>query len=70
MRDLGLLQDRRENGSILSSSIDKMQHLEKLFFASSDTTKDAVIDLHFISPPTMLRKLTLCARLQKFAFSC
>jgi len=69
IRDLGSLQVRRENGSIFSSSIDKMLHLEKLFVESSDITNDVVVDLHLISPPTMLRKLTLCGRHQKFAFT-
>ncbi|KAI5409154.1 hypothetical protein KIW84_054819 [Lathyrus oleraceus] len=57
MRDLGLLNVNEEDGSILSSSINEMKHLEKLNVQS--------ICLDLISPPTMLRKLSLVGRLKK-----
>ncbi|GAU10335.1 hypothetical protein TSUD_129260 [Trifolium subterraneum] len=49
-------------GSIVSSSLNEMQHLEKLNVRSSD---DEAIDLNLISSRTMLQNLTLNARLQK-----
>ena len=55
-----------EDGSILSTSINEMKHLEKLFVKSNYIYNDfTVIDLHLISPLTMLRKLALCGRLHK-----
>ncbi|KAI5409157.1 disease resistance protein RPM1 [Lathyrus oleraceus] len=57
MRDLGLRNVHEEDGSILSSSINEMQHLEKLNVKS--------IGLDLISAPTMLRKLSLVGRLKK-----
>lgn len=63
LRDLGLLNVRGENGSALSSSINKMQHLEKLLIESKSKYK--VIDLHFTSSPMMLRELRLYAKLEK-----
>ncbi|CAK8565678.1 unnamed protein product [Lathyrus sativus] len=66
IRDLGLVNVGTEEGSILSSSISEMHHLEKLSVLSSNTGNDFdFIDLHLISTPTMLRKLTLRGRLQK-----
>ncbi|PNY00846.1 disease resistance protein rpm1-like [Trifolium pratense] len=49
-------------GSILTSSLNEMQHLEKLYIQSPKYPQ--VIDLHLISSPTMLQKLTLIVRLQ------
>ncbi|CAI8596678.1 unnamed protein product [Vicia faba] len=66
LRDLGLVNVRTQDGSILSSSINEMCYLEKLYVSSSMTGNGYdVIDLHLISMPTMLRKLTLSGRLQK-----
>ncbi|MCH79984.1 disease resistance protein [Trifolium medium] len=66
IRNLGLVNVWREYGSIISSSINQMQHLEKLCVESRYTANDEVIDLHLSSSPTMLRKLSLRGRLQKF----
>jgi disease resistance protein RPM1 len=65
IKDLGLLNVCREDYNILSSSINEMQHLEKLHVKSRSTDNDEFIDLSLISPPTKLRKLTLRGRLQK-----
>jgi len=62
IRELGLLHVSTEYGSILSSSINEMQHLETLNIESSVD----FIDLSLISKPTMLRKLTLHVWLKKF----
>jgi disease resistance protein RPM1 len=50
-------------GSILSSSLNEMQHLEKLYIDSQ--LDDEGIDLNLISSPTMLQNLKLYVRLQK-----
>ncbi|CAJ2639917.1 unnamed protein product [Trifolium pratense] len=65
MRELGLLNVCREDYNVLSSSINEMQHLEKLHVKLSSATNDEFVDLNLISPPTKLRKLTLRGRLQK-----
>jgi len=54
-----------EDYNILSSSINEMQHLEKLHVKSRSTDNDEFIDLNLISPPTKLRKLTLRGKLLK-----
>jgi disease resistance protein RPM1 len=65
IRDLGLIGVRRKDGIILSSSINEMQHLEKLHVNLISSTNDEFIDLNMISRPTKLRKLTIDGRLQK-----
>ncbi|GAU29560.1 hypothetical protein TSUD_153100 [Trifolium subterraneum] len=66
MRDLRLYGVRREDGIILSSSINEMQHLEKLVVETRRGEEVLeVIDLDLISLPTKLRKLTLKGTLQK-----
>ncbi|PNX82812.1 NBS-containing resistance-like protein [Trifolium pratense] len=66
MRDLRLVNVRREDGIILSSSINEMQHLERLYVEAIRSEDDyEVIDLDLISLPTKLRKLTLHGILQK-----
>ncbi|KAI5409163.1 hypothetical protein KIW84_054825 [Lathyrus oleraceus] len=64
MRDLGLVNIHEVDGSILSSSINEMQHLEKLNVLYSFKGNKS-IDLDLISAPTMLRKLSLVGRLDK-----
>ncbi|XP_058788082.1 disease resistance protein RPM1-like [Vicia villosa] len=64
IRDLGLINVHGEDGSIISSSINEMQHLEKLFVASYKNIHE-LDDLHLNSTSTMLRKLTLSGSLQK-----
>ncbi|CAJ2639939.1 unnamed protein product [Trifolium pratense] len=67
IRDLGLVNVRRKDGIILSSSINEMQHLERLVVVSRHEERSyEVIDLNLISLPTKLRKLTLSGILQKF----
>ncbi|MCH80081.1 disease resistance protein [Trifolium medium] len=66
MRDLRLVNVRREDGIILSSSINEMQHLEILVVQSRNNGAHyEVIDLDLISLPTKLRKLKLMGILQK-----
>ncbi|GAU41204.1 hypothetical protein TSUD_128800 [Trifolium subterraneum] len=67
MRDLRLIGVRREDGIILSSSINEMQHLEKLIVESilGNESSSEVIDLDLISLPIKLRKLKLDGTLQK-----
>ncbi|MCI05259.1 NB-ARC domain disease resistance protein, partial [Trifolium medium] len=65
MRDLRLIDVRGEDVIILSSSINEMQHLEKLVVKSRWEENFEVIDLELISFPTTLRKLTLRGILQK-----
>jgi disease resistance protein RPM1 len=65
IRELGLCGVWTENGTILSSSINEMKHLEKLCVSSKTSDYFEVIDLHLISAPTMLQKLTLFGRLEK-----
>ena len=65
IRQLGLICVRREDLSILSSSINEMQHLEKLYVSAKYIIDESFIDLHLISAPTILRKLKLRGRLQK-----
>ncbi|XP_058782221.1 disease resistance protein RPM1-like [Vicia villosa] len=64
VRELGLINVHREDVSLLSSSVNEMQHLEKLFVASYKNT-DELNDLDLISLSTTLRKLTLRGRLEK-----
>ncbi|XP_045827041.1 disease resistance protein RPM1-like [Trifolium pratense] len=67
MRDLRLITVRREHGTILSSSINEMQHLEILVVGSRCGDEGyEIIDLDLISLPTKLRKLRLIGILQKF----
>jgi disease resistance protein RPM1 len=62
---LGLRNVGREDGIILSSSINEMQHLEELYIKSRRTGGGLdVLDLDLISFPTKLRKLTLNGTLQ------
>jgi len=65
IRELGLNGVPIENGSILSSSISEMQHLETLYVESSFNDNES-IDLNLISPPTMLQKLILQGGLKEF----
>ncbi|XP_058782219.1 disease resistance protein RPM1-like [Vicia villosa] len=60
MRDLGLINVHLKDGSIISSSINEMRHLEKLFVASSKSFLE-LDDVHL----TMVRKLTLNGGLEK-----
>ncbi|XP_058788077.1 disease resistance protein RPM1-like [Vicia villosa] len=62
MRDLGLLNDYADDENILSSSINEMRHLEKLYVLSYSGNLNY---LDLISPPTMLQKVTLEGCLQK-----
>ncbi|RHN67257.1 putative P-loop containing nucleoside triphosphate hydrolase, leucine-rich repeat domain, L [Medicago truncatula] len=64
IRDLALLDVHKENGSILSSSINEMQNLEKLRVKTFKD--DNFVDLNLISPPTMLQKLLLQGWLKEF----
>ncbi|XP_050881294.1 disease resistance protein RPM1 isoform X2 [Lathyrus oleraceus] len=64
IRDLGLINVHEEDGSIISSSINEMQHMEKLFVASYKNFHN-LDDLHLNSTSTMVRKLTLIGRLEK-----
>ncbi|CAL5202283.1 unnamed protein product [Lathyrus oleraceus] len=64
MRDLGLLNVHEEDGSILSSSINEMKHLEKLNVELSFQSNKS-IGLDLISAPMMLRKLSLLGMLKK-----
>ncbi|KAL5057737.1 hypothetical protein RYX36_029341 [Vicia faba] len=65
MREIGLLNVRRDDYNALSSSITEMKHLEKLHVKLSSTASNEFIDLNLISPPSKLRKLTLRGRLEK-----
>ncbi|KAI5409152.1 hypothetical protein KIW84_054817, partial [Lathyrus oleraceus] len=64
MRDLRLLNVHEEDGSILSSSINEMKHLEKLNVELSFQSNKS-IGLDLISAPMMLRKLSLLGMLKK-----
>ncbi|KEH33974.1 NB-ARC domain disease resistance protein [Medicago truncatula] len=64
IRDLGLLEVHKENERIFSSSINEMQHLEKLRVFNFKYNN--FVDLNLISPPTMLQKLILNGRLKEF----
>ncbi|WJX31539.1 hypothetical protein P8452_19959 [Trifolium repens] len=68
LRKLGLVGVRREHESALSSSLSKMQHLEKVRIGSKSRFKfdSEFIDLHLISSPPMLRYLRLHEKLEKF----
>ncbi|GAU29561.1 hypothetical protein TSUD_153110 [Trifolium subterraneum] len=63
LRKLSLIDVREGQGIALCSTINEMQHLEKLYIEAE--SKDAAIDLSFVSFPTMLRKLRLQAKLNK-----
>jgi len=69
LRKLSLFYVREEHSIALSSSLNEMQHLEKLGIGSGrgyNTVYD-VIDLHLVSPPLpMLRSLKLGCKLEKF----
>jgi len=66
LRELGLVRLRREHGSVLSSLVNEMQHLEKLHIREKPTnTNEVNIDLHLISCPPMLRDLRLYGKLEK-----
>ncbi|KAL5057735.1 hypothetical protein RYX36_029339 [Vicia faba] len=65
MREIGLLNVRRDDYNALSWSITEMKHLEKLHVKLSSTASNEFIDLNLISPPSKLRKLTLRGRLEK-----
>ncbi|KAI5409172.1 hypothetical protein KIW84_054831 [Lathyrus oleraceus] len=52
IRDLGLINVHEEDGSIISSSINEMQHMEKLFVASYKNFHN-LDDLHLNSTSTM-----------------
>ncbi|KAI5409166.1 disease resistance protein RPM1 isoform X1 [Lathyrus oleraceus] len=64
MRDLGLINVHEEDVSTLSSSINEMQHLEKLNVQSGGKANKS-IDLDLTSAPTMLWKLSLFGSLKK-----
>ncbi|WJX37455.1 hypothetical protein P8452_25218 [Trifolium repens] len=64
IRALRLYNVCTKYGSLLSSSLNEMQHLEKLVVSSSIIFTEA-FDLNLISSPTMLQTLTLFLRLQK-----
>ncbi|RHN67262.1 putative P-loop containing nucleoside triphosphate hydrolase, leucine-rich repeat domain, L [Medicago truncatula] len=64
IRDLGLLEVHKENERIFSSSINEMQHLEKLRVINFKYNN--FVDLNLISPPTMLQKLILNGGLKEF----
>ncbi|GAU29582.1 hypothetical protein TSUD_153320 [Trifolium subterraneum] len=63
LRELALSGVKTSYMSVLSSSINKMQLLEKLFIESFD--EYTFIDMHLNSPPPMLRHLKLIGRLEK-----
>ncbi|KAL5077422.1 hypothetical protein RYX36_016406 [Vicia faba] len=65
IRDLGLINVHTEDGSSISSSINEMRHLEKLFVASSSKRFLKLDDVHLNSTSTMVRKLTLNGLLMK-----
>ncbi|CAL5191835.1 unnamed protein product [Lathyrus oleraceus] len=65
IREIGLLNVRREDYSVLSSSIAEMKQLEKLHVKLSSTASNEFIDLNLTSPSSKLRKLTLRGRLKK-----
>jgi len=66
LRQLGLVRLRREHGSVLSSLVNEMQHLEKLHIQEKSTdTNEFNIDLHLISCPPMLRDLRQYGKLEK-----
>lgn len=66
LRELGLVRLRREHGSVLSSLVNEMQHLEKLHIREKPTnTNEVNIDLHLISCPPMLRDIRLYGKLEK-----
>ncbi|RHN67246.1 putative P-loop containing nucleoside triphosphate hydrolase, leucine-rich repeat domain, L [Medicago truncatula] len=64
IRDLGLLNVPMEYGSIFSSSINEMLHLEKP--RVNNITDYNYICLNLISPPTKLQKLILRGRIKEF----
>lgn len=64
MRDLGLVNVDGEDGSFLSSSINEMQHLQKLHVQLYSQGNKS-IDLDSISVPTLLWKLTIFRSLGK-----
>jgi disease resistance protein RPM1 len=64
IRALRLYNVCTKYGSLLSSSLNEMQHLEKLVVSSSIIFTEA-FDLNLISSPTMLQNLKLYVRLQK-----
>ncbi|XP_027341130.1 disease resistance protein RPM1-like [Abrus precatorius] len=64
LRDLRISNFREEHGSTLCSSVNEMQHLEKLYIYTAND--EEVIDLHFISSLSTLRKLCLRGKLLKF----
>ncbi|XP_058788079.1 disease resistance protein RPM1-like [Vicia villosa] len=65
IRDLGLVNVDEEDGRILSSSVNEMQHLEKLHVQLYSQGSKS-IDLDSITtPPTLLWKLTLFGSLGK-----
>ncbi|XP_057431175.1 disease resistance protein RPM1-like [Lotus japonicus] len=62
LRELSLTNVRGEHGSTLSSSINVMEHLEKLHI---HTTISEEIDLHLISPPQKFQDLYLCGKINR-----
>ncbi|RHN67251.1 putative P-loop containing nucleoside triphosphate hydrolase, leucine-rich repeat domain, L [Medicago truncatula] len=65
IRNLGLLDVHKQNESILSSSINEMQHLEILYIRSCFNDNES-IDLNLISPPPMLQNLILQGKFKEF----
>jgi disease resistance protein RPM1 len=65
IRALRLYNVCTKYGSLLSSSLNEMQHLEKLVVSSSSIIFTEAFDLNLISSPTMLQNLKLYVRLQK-----
>ncbi|KAK7387141.1 hypothetical protein VNO78_27675 [Psophocarpus tetragonolobus] len=64
LRGLIITSFKEELGNALCSSINEMQFLEKLHIDSVDNNE--VIDLHFMSTPSALGKLSLNGKLKKF----
>ncbi|RDX83827.1 Disease resistance protein RPM1, partial [Mucuna pruriens] len=66
LRDLNITSFRREHGNTLCSSINEMQFLEKLHIDTDDNNE--VINLHFKSSLSTLRKLCLRGKLENFPY--